>query len=59
MLRVDEVCKHSYIFSNPSIQSGYECFAITGIVDSCYGPHSLLFIFCMLVEQEPMYNRTE
>ena len=50
MLRVDEVCKDSYMFSNPSIQSDYECFVITGMVSSCYGPYSLLFIFCMLVE---------
>ena len=49
MLRVDEICKHSYMFSNPSIQSGCECFVITGMVNSCYGPYSLLFIFYMLV----------
>ena len=50
MLGVDEVCKHSYVFSNPSIQSGYECFVVTWIVSSCYGPYSLWFIFFMLIE---------
>ena len=49
-LRVDEVCKHSYMFSNPSIQPGHECFVITGMVNSCYGPYSLLSISNMLVE---------
>ena len=48
MLRVDEVFKHSYIFSNPSIQPGHECFVITGVVNSCYGPYSLLSITHML-----------
>ena len=49
MVRIEEVCKHSYIFSNPSIQPGHECFVITGMVNSnCYyGPYSLLLIFCM------------
>ena len=50
MLRVDEVCKHSYIFSNPSIQPGHECFVFTGVVNSCYGPYSLLSVSDMLVE---------
>ena len=50
MLQVDDVCKHSYIFSNSSVQSGYESFIITRKVNSCYGPYSLLLIFCMLVE---------
>ena len=44
-----EVWKHSYIFSNPSIQPGHECFLMTGMVNSCYGPYSLLLIYCMLV----------
>ena len=44
MLRVGKVCKHSYIFSNPAIQPGHECFVITGVVNSCYGPYSLLSI---------------
>ena len=59
MLRVDEVCKHSYIFSNLSIEPGHECFVITRMVNYCYGACSHLLIFCLAVEQEPMYNRTE
>ena len=50
MLQVDEVCKHSYMFSKTSLESGYDCFVISGMVNSCYGPYSLLFKFCMLVE---------
>ena len=50
MLRVDEVCQHSYIFSYSSIQPGHECFVITGMV------HSRLLIFCMLVEKEPNHD---
>ena len=49
MLRVDKVCEHLYIFSNPSIQTSHECFVITGMVNSCYGPCSLLLIYCTLV----------
>ena len=30
MLRVDEVCKHSHMFSNPSIQPGHECYHCDG-----------------------------
>ena len=43
LLGVDEVCKHSYIFSNSSIQPGHERFVITGVGNSCYGPYSLFF----------------
>ena len=50
MLRVDEVCKHSYILSNTSVQPGHEGFVIIGMVNSCYGPYSLLLIFHILVE---------
>ena len=50
MLRFDEVYKHSYIFSNLSIQPGHKCFVITGMVSSCYGRYSILLIFCLLVE---------
>ena len=50
MLRIDEVCEHLYIFSNPSTQSGYECFVIMEMVNSFYVPYSFLLIFCMLEE---------
>ena len=50
MLRVEDVCKHWYIFSNLSKQPGLECFAITGVVNSWYGSYSLLSISYMLVE---------
>ena len=50
MLRVDEVCKYSYIFSNVSIKPGHECFVITGLVNSCHGPYSPLSISDMLVD---------
>ena len=50
MLQVDDVCKHSYIFSNSSVQTGHECFVITGMVNSCYGPYSVLLIFCIVAE---------
>ena len=59
MLQVDEVCKHLYIFSNPSIQPGQECFVIPGVVKSFYGLCSLSLIFGVLVKQELMYNHTE
>ena len=49
MLRVDEVCKHSYVFSNSSIQPGQKCCVITGRANSCGGPFSLL-ICGVLVE---------
>ena len=49
MLQVDEVCKQSYIFSNPSMQPGHECSSITGMLNSCY-LYSLLLVFSMLVE---------
>ena len=32
---------------------------VPGMINSCYGWYSLLFIFCMLVEKELMYNCTE
>ena len=41
MLRADEVCKKWYIFSDPSIQPVYDCFVITGMTNSCYGPLSV------------------
>ena len=50
MLRIDEVCKHSYIFSRPSIQPAHECFVITEVVNFFYGPYSLLSIYDMWVE---------
>ena len=50
MLRVDEVWKHSYLFSNPSIQPVHERFVITGTVNSCYDPYSVLFISDMVIE---------
>ena len=34
-----------YIFSNPSMQTGHECFLTIGMVNSCYGPYSILLIF--------------
>ena len=37
MLQVDQVCRHSYISSNLSIQPGYEWLITTGMVNSCYG----------------------
>ena len=50
MLRVDEVCKHSSIFSKPSIQPGHECFVIRGMVNSCMVRIHFFLKFCMLVE---------
>ena len=55
MLRVDEVCQHSYIFSYSSIQPGHEGFVITGMVNIVM-VHSRLLIFCMLVEKEPNHD---
>ena len=57
MLRVDEVCKHSYIFSNSSIQPGHDCFATTWMVNSCYHLYILLLIFSILIEKELIYDR--
>ena len=50
MMLVEEVCKHSYISSNSSVQPSHECLVITGMARSCCGRYSLLFIFGMLVE---------
>ena len=47
MLRVDEVGKHSYVFSNPSMQPGHKCFVFIEMDNSCYGPYLLLLIFCV------------
>ena len=44
MVRVDEVCKRSCIFLNPSTQPGHECSVIIGLVSSCYGLYSLLLL---------------
>ena len=57
MLRVDEVCKHSYIFSNSSIQPGHDCFVTTWMVNSCYHLYILLLIFSILIEKELIYDR--
>ena len=50
MLCIKEVCKYSYISSNPSMQPGHECPVLTGIVNPCYSSLLPLFIFGMLVE---------
>ena len=50
MLPVEEVCKHSDIYCNPSIQHGHECFAITGMVNPCYVQCLLSSTFDILLE---------
>ena len=50
MLCIKEVCKYSYISSNPSMQPGHECPVLTGIVNPCYSSLLPLFVFGMLVE---------